>query len=54
MSDEHYNCGMCGDAFPNRDAYVAHLVQVHPETWLARRAITEQALREKKQRGTSK
>jgi hypothetical protein len=52
VSDDEYTCGICGKPYPDRDAYITHLTQWHPETWLAKRSLKEQALREKKQRGT--
>jgi uncharacterized C2H2 Zn-finger protein len=52
--NDEYNCGMCGGVFPNRDAYIEHLIKEHPLSWLAKRAKWETERREKKQRGTSK
>lgn len=48
--NESYNCGLCGESHPDRDAYIRHLVDEHPETWLAQRSIREQAARERQAR----
>lgn len=48
MSDDVYNCGFCGSQYPNRDAYVDHLIDWHPESWLGKRSLKERELRAKK------
>jgi hypothetical protein len=52
--DEQYHCSMCGKVSANREWYIKHLVADHPSSWLARRAITEQALREKQKNASPK
>jgi hypothetical protein len=50
-----FSCAECGRKYAGREAFVKHLTERHPETWLARRAQRDELERLKRlQRGKAK